>query len=239
MCCFEVLWWPGAASCNMIRTVLCRLLLPQSHTHHPPYQNKVKMSALHTLGLDAAFENPAILGEGVTIHEWMLNRIKCDNLTSSIVTNGLVHDLSRHVHAKASRHHQHDPTRSISKAEMTHILCFLTSRMSMEEITASIVRGVTKRIPKEEPPDALWTGIDFIKKQASVAGEGDGADERLDGGKGGESCVGGEGSGVRGDLGVGEEEHAAGVGDRDARLEGGGEEAGQGGETGGPTHGTS
>ena len=110
----------------------------------------------------------------------------------------------------------------------------------MEEITASIVRGVTKRIPQEEPPDALWTGIDFIKKQASVAGEGDGADERLDGGKGGESCVGGEGSGVRGDLGVGEEEHAAAVGtegDGDARLEGGGEEAVQGGETGGP-HGT-
>ena len=144
MCCFEVLWWPGAASCNMIRTVLCRLLLPQSHTHHPTYQNKVKMSALHTLGLDAAFENPAILGEGVTIHQWMLNRIKCDNLTSSIVTNGLVHDLSRHVHVKTSRHHQHDPTRSISKAEMTHILCFLVSiwLISIMDAALKIIIGL-------------------------------------------------------------------------------------------------
>ena len=66
------------------------------------------MSALHSLGLDAAFENPAILGEGVSLYQWMINRIKSDNLTCSVVTNGLVHDLFCRVHIKKSRHDQHD-----------------------------------------------------------------------------------------------------------------------------------
>ena len=148
----------------MMPAALCRLLPapPQSHTHHPPYQNTVKMSALHTLGLDAAFENPAILGEGVSIYQWMINRIKSDNLTCSIVTNGLIHDLLCRVHIKKSRHDQHDPKRQLSKTQMCHILCFLICRMTLEEVTQKIVRAVWNKIPKEESPTDLWAGIDFI-----------------------------------------------------------------------------
>ena len=202
--------------------ILTGLLLPQSDNHHPRYQNKVKMSALQTLGLYAPFENQAVLGEGVTIYHWMINRIKCDNLTSSNVTNGLVLDLFHRVYIKKSRHDKHDPTKTLSKVEMTHILCFLISRMSLEDITAKIVLAVFKKIPKEEPPQALWmNGIAFIKKQASVGGDGGDGDGDGDG----EATGGGGGAGDSG-------EHVADGGGGGAVVTGG-----QGGETGGP-HGT-
>lgn len=186
------------------------------------------MSALHSLGLDAAFENPAILGEGVSLYQWMINRIKSDNLTCSIVTNGLVHDLFCRVHIKKSRHDQHDPKRQFSKTQMCHILCFLICRMTSEEVTQKIERAVWKKIPKEQSPTDLWTGIDFIKKQASggattIEEEGDG------GGDGGEHHPD---AGEEEPPGGRQGDHCAGEGDHDGRLGGGGEVAGQAGETG-------
>ena len=97
---------------------------------------------------------------------------QCDNLVSTNVTNGLVHDLFRRVYVKKNQHDRHDPRKQLSKVEMTHILCYLVARMSMEDVTANVVRAVFKKIPKEECPSDLWvTGIDFIKKLASVGGE--------------------------------------------------------------------
>ena len=73
------------------------------------------MATLNSLGLNEVFENPAILGEGISIHQWLISRIKVNNLTSSVVTNGLLFDLQSHVHIKRSRHDKHDPKRQLTK----------------------------------------------------------------------------------------------------------------------------
>ena len=141
------------------------------------------MATLNSLGLNEVFENPAILGEGISIHQWLISRIKVNNLTSSVVTNGLLFDLQSHVHIKRSRHDKHDPKRQLTKAEMTHILCFLICRMAFEEVTEKIVRGVWNKMPTEESPTALWkAGIDFIKKHERTGGA-EGADHSGEAGR--------------------------------------------------------
>ena len=127
--------------------------------------------------------------------------------------------------------------------------------MTIEDASAKkLAAGLFRQLPKDATAQLWQDGINFVMKQAgkdrlvgsgaTEGGEGSvGGEDGDSGGRvaygdlgGGEGCVGGEGSGGRGDLGVGEREHAAAVGtegDRDARLKGGGEEAGQGGEAGG------
>ena len=151
------------------------------------------MSALHSLGLDGAFGNPSILGDGVSLHQWVINIIKENNLTSNSVTNGLLHDLLARLVMKHHRHAQHDPKRQLTKAHIAHIVGFMICRMGLEEVTPKVVRTVWNYIPKEEPPNALWTGIDSIKKHAArgrapITGvEGVAADGRPEGGG---ECVG-------------------------------------------------
>ena len=151
------------------------------------------MSALHSLGLDGAFGNPSILGDGVSLHQWVINIIKENNLTSNSVTNGLLHDLLARLVMKHHRHAQHDPKRQLTKAHIAHIVGFMICRMGLEEVTPKVVRTVWNYIPKEEPPNALWTGIDYIKKhaargRAAITGvEGVAADGRPEGGG---ECVG-------------------------------------------------
>ena len=151
------------------------------------------MSALHSLGLDGAFGNPSILGDGVSLHQWVINIIKENNLTSNSVTNGLLHDLLARLVMKHHRHAQHDPKRQLTKAHIAHIVGFMICRMGLEEVTPKFVRTVWNYIPKEEPPNALWTGIDYIKKhaargRAAITGvEGVAADGRPEGGG---ECVG-------------------------------------------------
>ena len=151
------------------------------------------MSALHSLGLDGAFGNPSILGDGVSLHQWVINIIKENNLTSNSVTNGLLHDLLARLVMKHHRHAQHDPKRQLTKAHIAHIVGFMICRMGLEEVTPKVVRTVWNYMPKEEPPDALWTGIDYIKKhaargRAAITGvEGVAADGRPEGGG---ECVG-------------------------------------------------
>ena len=151
------------------------------------------MSALHSLGLDGAFGNPSILGDGVSLHQWVINIIKENNLTSNSVTNGLLHDLLARLVMKHHRHAQHDPKRQLTKAHIAHIVGFMICRMGLEEVTPKVVRTVWNYMPKEEPPDALWTGIDYIKKHAArgrapITGvEGVAADGRPEGGG---ECVG-------------------------------------------------
>ena len=151
------------------------------------------MSALHSLGLYGAFGNPSILGDGVSLHQWVINIIKENNLNSKSVTNGLLHDLLARLVMKHHRHAQHDPKRQLTKAHIAHIVGFMICRMGLEEVTPKFVRTVWNYIPKEEPPDALWTGIDYIKKhaargRAAITGvEGVAADGRPEGGG---ECVG-------------------------------------------------
>ena len=68
---------------------------------------------------------------------------------------------------KHHRHAQHDPKRQLTKAHIAHIVGFMICRMGLEEVTPKVVRTVWNYMPKEEPPDALWTGIDYIKKHAA------------------------------------------------------------------------
>ena len=207
------------------------------------------MSALHSLGLDGAFGNPSILGDGVSLHQWVINIIKENNLTSNSVTNGLLHDLLARLVMKHHRHAQHDPKRQLTKAHIAHIVGFMICRMGLEEVTPKVVRTVWNYMPKEEPPDALWTGIDYIKKhaargRAAITGvEGVAADGRRDDNVGGAGGGGGEGSlgggagdsgghvADAGDLGGGEEAVVTGgEGDGAARWDQGGE-AGKAGGT--------
>ena len=145
------------------------------------------------MGLYGAFGNPSILGDGVSLHQWVINIIKENNLTSNSVTNGLLHDLLARLVMKHHRHAQHDPKRQLTKAHIAHIVGFMICRMGLEEVTPKVVRTVWNYMPKEEPPDALWTGIDYIKKhaargRAAITGvEGVAADGRPEGGG---ECVG-------------------------------------------------
>ena len=127
------------------------------------------------------------------MHQWVINIIKENNLNSKSVTNGLLHDLLARLVMKHHRHAQHDPKRQLTKAHIAHIVGFMICRMGLEEVTPKVVRTVWNYMPKEEPPDALWTGIDYIKKhaargRAAITGvEGVAADGRPEGGG---ECVG-------------------------------------------------
>ena len=127
------------------------------------------MVSLEALGLNEPFKNPTILSKGVSIHEWLIDRIKSDNLTHTAASNGLLYDLNEHVPKRSIRHAQLDPTRELSKRQMAHILCFLISRMRFEEVTNKIVRSISHKFPKGEPPTALWkSGIDYIQKIGNI-----------------------------------------------------------------------
>ena len=195
------------------------------------------MSALHSLGLDGAFGNPSILGDGVSLHQWVINIIKENNLTSNSVTNGLLHDLLARLVMKHHRHAQHDPKRQLTKAHIAHIVGFMICRMGLEEVTPKVVRTVWNYMPKEEPPDALWTGIDYIKKhaargRAAITGvEGVAADGRPEGGGECDGAGGGEGEGSLGGGACDSGGHGAdgadlGGGEEDVRTGGEGDGAG-------------
>ena len=85
------------------------------------------MASLESLGLDEPLKNPAILGKGVSIHEWLIHRIESDNLTHSVASNGLLYDLNELVPKRSIRHAQLDPARELSKRQMAHNL-FLKSK---------------------------------------------------------------------------------------------------------------
>ena len=228
----------------------CRLLLLHSFTL-TTNQITFNMLALSSLGLDGPFENPTILGEDESLHEWVIKRIKEKNLNYNSVTNGLLYDLLARLVVKKNQHGKdHDPKRQLTKAQVTHIVAFMICRMGLDEVTPKIVRGVWNYIPQEEPPNSLWAGIAFIKKRARggapITGEcvSDGVkDDNVGGAGGGEGSLGGgagdsvqhvaDGGGGGGEGGVGKEAVVVdGQGDRDAQLGGAGEVARQPGETG-------
>ena len=140
----EVAGWAGQVIWYSRAVGLSRLLVPHSPVHHKSNQ---KMSALHSLGLYGAFGNPSILGDGVSLHQWVINIIKENNLNSKSVTNGLLHDLLARLVMKHHRHAQHDPKRQLTKAHIAHIVGFMICRMGLEEVTPKFVRTVWNYIP--------------------------------------------------------------------------------------------
>ena len=164
------------------------------------------MASLAALGLNDPLDNPAILGEDVSIHEWMINRIKCDNITCSVLSNGLLYDLNAHVQSKKNQFSQYDHAKHLSRRQVAHILCFLMKRMSFEEVTRSIERGIWKRFPKEEPPTAVWkSGIEYIQKIGSGVPKTQAEDPSADTGSGAEARAAGDQVGGVRDTGGGEE----------------------------------
>ena len=176
----------------------CRLLLLHSFTL-TTNQITFNMLALSSLGLDGPFENPTILGEDESLHEWVIKRIKEKNLNYNSVTNGLLYDLLARLVVKKNQHGKdHDPKRQLTKAQVAHIVAFIICRMGLDEVTPKMVRGVWNYIPKEEPPNSLWAGIASIKKRARggapITGEcvSDGVkDDNVGGAGGGEGSLGG------------------------------------------------
>ena len=151
------------------------------------------MASLASLGLNEPLDNPEILGEGVSIHEWMINRIKCDNITCSVLSNGFLYDLNAHVQFVQNQFSQSDHARQLSRRQVAHILCFLMKRMSFEDVTRSIVRGIWKRFPKEEPPTAVWkSGMDYIQKIGSEVPKTQAEDPSADTGSGAEARPAGD-----------------------------------------------
>ena len=140
------------------------------------------MSALRSLGLYEAFENEAILADRVSLYEWMISKIKSENMTSSSVTNALFHDLLACLQTKKSRFDQHDPKKQLTKAQIAHILSFMICRMNLDQVTPKLVRGIWNYVPKEQPPTDLWPGIKYVKKQASEGTPTTGVEEDDGGG---------------------------------------------------------
>ena len=164
------------------------------------------MASLESLGLDEPLKNPAILGKGVSIHEWLIHRIESDNLTHSVASNGLLYDLNELVPKRSIRHAQLDPARELSKRQMAHILCFFISRMSLEEVTNKIVRSILHKFPKEKPSTALWnSGIDYIQKIGPGVPKTQAEDPCADTGSGAEARAAGDQVGGVRDTGGGEE----------------------------------
>ena len=170
------------------------------------------MAVLQKLGLFQFKEN---LGT-YTLYDHMLDTIKVKKYTQAIVTNAFVTELHNLLYLSRSRHDK-VPKNRLSRTEFLHVIGYLVAKMTIEDASAKkMAAGLFRQLPKDATAQLWQDGINFVMKQAGkdrlVAIEAPAS--------GGEACVGGE------------DGRMAGEGDRDARLEGGGEEAVQGGETG-------
>ena len=125
-------------------------------------------------------------------------------------------ELHQLLYLTRSRH-EGVPKDRLSRTQFLHVIGYLVANLTVEDASSKkMSSGVFRLLPKDATAKIWQDGINFVMKVAGkdrlVASEAPAS--------GGEACVGGE------------DGRMAGEGDRDARLEGGGEEAVQGGETG-------
>ena len=170
------------------------------------------MAMLEKLGLFQFKENIS----ANSLYDHMLDMIKVRKYNQAILTNAFVTELHQLLYLTRSRH-EGVPKDRLSRTQFLHVIGYLVANLTVEDASSKkMSSGVFRLLPKDATAKIWQDGINFVMKVAGkdrlVASEAPAS--------GGEACVGGE------------DGRMAGEGDRDARLEGGGEEAVQGGETG-------
>ena len=147
------------------------------------------------------------------VYDWLLLNFNSNNCGPEVVTYGLVTDLKDLLHLKRSKHEE-VPRNKLSRQQLCHLLIYLVTRISSENVTKNFENGLFKRLTAKDKenhdPNEVWeSGIQYIKQQSlgvigAPQGEGDVGDGE-DGDSGGGVA---DGDQVRG----GADSHPRGVG---------------------------
>ena len=126
------------------------------------------------------------------VYDWLLLNFNSNNCGPEVVTYGLVTDLKDLLHLKRSKHEE-VPRNKLSRQQLCHLLIYLVTRISSENVTKNFENGLFKRLTAKDKenhdPNEVWeSGIQYIKQQSlGVIGapQGEGSVGGEDGDSGG------------------------------------------------------
>ena len=146
------------------------------------------------------------------VYDWLLLNFNSNNCGPEVVTYGLVTDLKDLLHLKRSKHEE-VPRNKLSRQQLCHLLIYLVTRISSENVTKNFENGLFKRLTAKDKenhdPNEVWeSGIQYIKQQSlgvigAPQGEGSVGGEDGDSGGGvadGDQVRGGADSHPRGEV---------------------------------------
>ena len=140
------------------------------------------------------------------VYDWLLLNFNSNNCGPEVVTYGLVSDLKGFLQLKRNQHDAGNPPNKLSRQQLCHLLIYLVTRISSENVTKNFENGLFK---KNHDPNEVWeSGIQYIKQQSlgvigAPQGEGSVGGEDGDSGGGvadGDQVRGGADSHPRGEL---------------------------------------
>ena len=104
------------------------------------------------------------------VYDWLLLNFNSNNCGPEVVTYGLVTDLKDLLHLKRSKHEE-VPRNKLSRQQLCHLLIYLVTRISSENVTKNFENGLFKRLTAKDKenhdPNEVWeSGIQYIKKQS-------------------------------------------------------------------------
>ena len=110
-------------------------------------------------------------------------KFNSNNYGAEMVTYGLVSDLKGFLQLKRNQHDAENPPNKLSRQQLCHLLIYLVTRISSENVTKNFENGLFKRLTakdkKNHDPNEVWeSGIQYIKQQSlgvigAPQGEGD------------------------------------------------------------------
>ena len=104
------------------------------------------------------------------VYDWLLLNFNSNNCGPEVVTYGLVTDLKDLLHLKRSKHEE-VPRNKLSRQQLCHLLIYLVTRISSENVTKNFENGLFKRLTAKDKenhdPNEVWeSGIQYIKQQS-------------------------------------------------------------------------
>ena len=105
------------------------------------------------------------------VYDWLLLNFNSNNCGPEVVTYGLVTDLKDLLHLKRSKHEE-VPRNKLSRQQLCHLLIYLVTRISSENVTKNFENGLFKRLTAKDKenhdPNEVWeSGIQYIKQQSA------------------------------------------------------------------------
>ena len=84
------------------------------------------------------------------VYDWLLLNFNSNNCGPEVVTYGLVSDLKGFLQLKRNQHDAGNPPNKLSRQQLCHLLIYLVTRISSENVTKKIENGLFKRLTAKD-----------------------------------------------------------------------------------------
>ena len=93
------------------------------------------------------------------VYDWLLLKINSNNYGAEIVTYGLVSDLKGFLQLKRNQHDAENPPNKLSRQQLCHLVIYLVTRISSENVTKNFENGLFKQLTAKDKENRMKCGI--------------------------------------------------------------------------------